>query len=52
MIDNNGVVIHNSSGKKVTRKVIVIPGVFFLEGEALIKKLKSLANYFNSPQRK
>ena len=52
MIDKNGVVIRNSSGKKVIRKVIVTPGRSFLEGEALVKNLKSLANYFDSPQRK
>ena len=52
MLDNNGVVIHNSSGKKVIRKVIVTPGGSFIEGEALVKKLKALSNYFDSPQRK
>ena len=52
MLDNNGVVIRNSSGKKVIWKVIVTPGGSFLEGEALVKKLKALANYFDSPQRR
>ena len=52
MLDDNGVVIRNSSGKKVIRKVIVTPGGSFLEGEASVKKLKALANYFDSPQRK
>ena len=52
MIDDNGVVIRNSSGNKVIRKVIVTPGGSFIEGEALVKKLKALANYFDSPQRK
>ena len=52
MLDNNGVVIRNSSGKKVIRKVVVTLGGSFLEGEALVKKLKSLTNYFDSPQRK
>ena len=32
MLDNNGVVIRNSSGKKVTCKVIVTPGGLFFEG--------------------
>ena len=31
MLDDNGVVISNSSGKKVIRKVIVTPGGSFLE---------------------
>ena len=52
MLDNNRVVIRNLSGKKVICKVIVTPGGSFLEGEALVKKLKALANYFDSPQRK
>ena len=52
MLDKNGVVIRNSSGKKVIHKVIVTPGGSFLEGEALVKKLKALANYFDSIQRK
>ena len=52
MLDDNGVVIRNSSGKKVTSKVIVTPGGSFLEVEALVKKLKALANKFDSPQRK
>ena len=52
MLDRNGVVIRNSSGKKVIRKVIVTPGGLFLEGEALVNKLKALAKYFASPQRK
>ena len=52
MLDKNGVVICNSSGDKVIRKVIVTPGGFFLEGEYLVKKLKSLANYYDSPQIK
>ena len=51
MLDNNGVVIRNSIGKKVIHKVIVTPGGSFLGGEALVKKLKALANYFDSPQR-
>ena len=37
-------VIRNSSGKKVICKVIVTPDGSFLEGEALVKKLKALAN--------
>ena len=48
-LDDNGVVVQNSSGKKVVRKVIVTPGQSFLEGEALVKELKALANYFYSP---
>ena len=52
MLDENGAVIRNSSGKKVISKVIVTPSGSFLEGEALVKKLKALSNYFNSPQRK
>ena len=52
MLDNNGVVICNLSGKKVICKVVVTSGGSFLEGEALVKKLKSLANYFESPQGK
>ena len=52
MLDKNGVVIGNSSGKKVIRKVIVTPCGYFLEEEALVKKLKALTKYFNSPQRK
>ena len=44
MLDENGLVICNLSGKKVTHKVIVTPGGFFLEGEALVKKLKALYN--------
>ena len=44
MLDDNGVVVRNSGGKKVIRKVIVTPGGSFLEGESLVKKLKSLAN--------
>ena len=52
MLDENGVVIRNSSGKKVIRKVIVTPVGSFFEGEALVKKLKALANNFDSPQRK
>ena len=51
ILDENGVVIRNYSGKKVIRKVIVTPGGSFLEREALAKKLKALANYFDSPQR-
>ena len=47
MLDKNGVVIRNLSGNKVIRKVIVTLGGLFLEGEALIKKLKVLANYFD-----
>ena len=31
MLDKNGVVIHNVSGKKVIHKVIVTPGRSFLE---------------------
>ena len=50
MLDNNGLVIRNSSVKKVIRKFFVTPGQSFLEGEALLKKLKALANYFDSPQ--
>ena len=50
VLDDNGVVICNSSGKKVIRKVIVTPCGSFIEGEALEKKLKALANYFDSPQ--
>ena len=46
MLDDNGVVIHKFSGKKVTRKVILTPGGLFIEGEALVNKLKALANYF------
>ena len=52
MLDKNGVVIRNLSGKKVICKVIVTPGGSFLEGKSLVKELKSLANYFDSPQRK
>ena len=52
MLDENGVVIHNSSGKKVIRKDIVTPGGLFLEEEALVKQLKELVNYFDSAQRK
>ena len=52
MLDDNGLVIRNSSGTKVNRKVIVTLGGSFIEGEALVKKLKALANYFDSPQRK
>ena len=52
ILDDNGVVIRNLSGKKVTRKVIVTPGRSFIEGESLVKKLKALANYFNSPKKK
>ena len=32
MLDKNGVVTRNSIGNKVIRKVIVTPGVLFLEG--------------------
>ena len=52
MLDENGVVIRNSSGKKFIRKVIVTPGGYFIEGEALVKKVKAMSNYFDSPQRK
>ena len=52
MLDNNGVVIRNSSGEKVIRKVIVTSSGSFLEGEALVKKLKSLAKYIDPTQRK
>ena len=52
MLEDNGGVIHNSSGKKVTRKFIVTTGGLFIEGEALVKKLKTLTNYFDSPQRR
>ena len=52
MIDEIGVVIRNSRGKKVIRKVIVPPGGLFCEGEYLVKKLKSLANYSDSLKRK
>ena len=52
MIDMNVVVIRNSSGKKVICIVIVTPGGYFLEGESLVNKLKALASYFDSPQRK
>ena len=52
MLDMNGLVIRNLSGKKVIRKVIVTPGGSFIEGENLVKKLKALANYFDLPQRK
>ena len=31
MLDKNGVVICNSSGKKITNKVIVTPGGLFIE---------------------
>ena len=44
MLDKNGVVICNSSGKKFICKIIVTPGGSFLDGEALVKKLKALAN--------
>ena len=44
MLDKNGVVIRNLSGNKVIRKVIVTSGRLFIEGEALVKKLKALAN--------
>ena len=40
------------SEKEVICKVIVTPGGSFLEGEYLVKKLKALANNFESPQRK
>ena len=52
MLDENGVFIRNSSGKKVIRNVILTPGGSFIKGEALVKKLKALANYFDSPQIK
>ena len=52
MLDKNGVVIRNLSDKEVTRKVIVTPGGSYIEGEALVKKLKALANYFDSPKIK
>ena len=52
MLYKNGVVIRYSSGKKVIRKFIVTPCGLFLEEEALVKKLKALDNYSNSPQRK
>ena len=52
MLEKNGVLICNLSGKKVICKVIVTPGGSFPEGEASTKKLKALANYFDSPQRK
>ena len=52
MLDDNGGVIHNSGGKKVTRKFIVTTGGLFIEGESLAKKLKTLTNYFDSPQRR
>ena len=52
MLDDNGVVTRNSNGEKFISKVIVTPGGSFLEGEALVKKLKLLANYFDLPQRK
>ena len=45
-------VIRNSIGKKVIRKIIVTPGGSFLEREALVKKLKALSNYFDLPQIK
>ena len=40
------------SGNKFICKVIVTPGGSFIEGESLVKKLKSLTNYFDSPQSK
>ena len=52
MLDENGVVIRNLSGKKVIRKVIVTQRRLFLEGEALVKELKALVNYLDLPQRK
>ena len=52
MLDENRVVVCNSSGKKVIRMVIVTPCGLFLEGESLVKKLNALANYFDSLQRK
>ena len=48
MLDKNGLVIRNSSGKKVARKVIVKPGGSFLEVEYLVKKLKALTNHKES----
>ena len=47
MLDENGVVIRNSIGKKVIRKFIVTTSGLFLEGEDLVKKLKAPANNFN-----
>ena len=47
MLDNNGVVILNLSGKKFIRKVIVTPGGSFIEVEALVEKVKSLAEYLS-----
>ena len=44
MLDKNGAIIRNSSGNKVTCKVIVTPGGPFLLEEALVKKLKALSN--------
>ena len=52
MIDENGVIIRNLSGNNIIRKDVVTPGRSFLEVEALVKKLKALANYFDSPQGK
>ena len=49
MLYKNGVVIRYSSGKKVIRKFIVTPCGLFFEEEALVKKLKALFNYFDSP---
>ena len=43
MIDDNGVVICNLSGKKVTRKVIITPGGSCIKGETLVNKLKAPA---------
>ena len=40
MLDRNRVDIRNLSGKKVNCEVIVTPDGSFLEGEALVKKLK------------
>ena len=52
MLDENGVVIRNLSWKNIIHKNIVTPGGSFIEEEALVEKLKALANSFDSPQRK
>ena len=52
ILDENGVATRNWNEKKVIRKVIATPGGLFLELESFVNKLKAVANYFDSSQRK
>ena len=51
MRDGNGNKIQDSKGNGVKETIVVTPGGEFSAGKVLECKLRSIANYFNNPQR-